>query len=98
MRSWSGLCTRPPNSRWYSGAGIYRSVWLKLRDADFLVTDGIYVSSRRLKGTDTWAAAVDCEVEAGSGAAAGGGPHPFPGLKRPRPAPGSCCPQVWAGC
>ena len=57
-----------PNSRWYSGAGIYRSVWLKLRDADFLVTDGIYVSSRRLKGTDTWAAAVDCEVEAGSGA------------------------------
>ena len=30
-----------PNSRWYSGAGIYRSVWLKTRGDNYLATDGI---------------------------------------------------------
>ena len=30
-----------PNSRWYSGAGIYRSVWLKKVPAVHIVSDGI---------------------------------------------------------
>lgn len=34
-----------PNSRWYSGAGIYRNVWLKTRGASYIETDGIYVTT-----------------------------------------------------
>ena len=30
-----------PNSRWYSGAGIYRSVWLKKVPAVHIASDGI---------------------------------------------------------
>lgn len=36
-----------PNSRWYSGAGIYRSVWLKTVPAVHFVSDGIYVATKR---------------------------------------------------
>ncbi|MCM1027767.1 MAG: DUF4982 domain-containing protein [Roseburia sp.] len=32
-----------PNSRWYSGAGIYRRVWLKVRPACHLTADGVYI-------------------------------------------------------
>ncbi|MER2060628.1 MAG: glycoside hydrolase family 2 TIM barrel-domain containing protein, partial [Niallia sp.] len=35
---------KSPNSRWYSGAGIYRNVWLKTRENNHLVTDGIYIA------------------------------------------------------
>lgn len=34
-----------PNTRWYSGAGIYRNVWLIGKCDTFLVSDGIYVSA-----------------------------------------------------
>lgn len=34
---------RNPNSRWYSGAGIYRDIWIKERPCTHLVTDGTYV-------------------------------------------------------
>ena len=34
-----------PNSRWYSGAGIYRRVWLKKYPDCHLVSDGIYISA-----------------------------------------------------
>ncbi len=33
-----------PNSRWYSGAGIYRNVWLKTCGRVYLPFDGTYVS------------------------------------------------------
>lgn len=36
-----------PNSRWYSGAGIYRNVWLKTVPAVYLASDGIYVATKR---------------------------------------------------
>jgi beta-galactosidase len=36
-----------PNSRWYSGAGIYRNVWLKTRDKNHIVTNGIYISTEQ---------------------------------------------------
>lgn len=35
---------RAPNSRWYSGAGIYRKVWLKEYPECHLTSDGIYIS------------------------------------------------------
>lgn len=33
-----------PNSRWYSGAGIYRNVWLVTKAADHILSDGVYLS------------------------------------------------------
>lgn len=35
-----------PNSRWYSGAGIYRKVWLKYCPSAYLPFDGTYVTTR----------------------------------------------------
>ncbi len=32
-----------PNSRWYSGAGIYRNIYLKVTSPLFLVSDGLYI-------------------------------------------------------
>lgn len=34
-----------PNSRWYSGAGIYRRVWLKTYPDCHLTADGVYISA-----------------------------------------------------
>ncbi len=39
-----------PNSRWYSGAGIYRKVWLKVCPAVYLPLDGTYVTTRKVDG------------------------------------------------
>lgn len=36
---------RAPNSRWYSGAGIYRRVWLREYPDCHLTSDGIYISA-----------------------------------------------------
>lgn len=49
-----------PNSRWYSGAGIYRNVWLKTREANHIVTDGVYISTKQ---TETgWQVEVDTNL------------------------------------
>ncbi len=37
-----------PNSRWYSGAGIYRNVWLKVYPKTYLPLDGTYVHTEYL--------------------------------------------------
>ena len=42
---WVSACYRNPNSRWYSGAGIYRDVWLKVTEPVCIEQDGIYISS-----------------------------------------------------
>lgn len=39
-----------PNSRWYSGAGIYRKVWLKVCPAVYLPLDGTYLTTRKADG------------------------------------------------
>lgn len=57
---------RSPNSRWYSGAGIYRNVWLKTTAPLHLVTDGIYLATR--KEEEGWY--VELETEAINSAAA----------------------------
>ena len=36
-----------PNSRWYSGAGIYRKVWLSTVPKVHLASDGVYISTQR---------------------------------------------------
>jgi beta-galactosidase len=50
-----------PNSRWYSGAGIYRNVWLKTRDRNHIVTDGIYVSTKQKD--NGWQVEVETEMK-----------------------------------
>lgn len=49
-----------PNSRWYSGAGIYRNVWLKTRDCNHIVTDGIYIHT--VQKNDVWRVEIDTDV------------------------------------
>ncbi|WP_110934437.1 glycoside hydrolase family 2 TIM barrel-domain containing protein [Paenibacillus bouchesdurhonensis] len=49
-----------PNSRWYSGAGIYRNVWLKERDNNHIVTDGVYISTKQMDGG--WEVEIDTEL------------------------------------
>ncbi|MCL2718838.1 MAG: DUF4982 domain-containing protein [Lachnospiraceae bacterium] len=50
-----------PNSRWYSGAGIYRDVTLKIKNACHFVTDGIYITT--FKNNGLWDYKVTAEVE-----------------------------------
>lgn len=38
---------RSPNSRWYSGAGIYRNVYLKTLPKTHLITDGVYITTKK---------------------------------------------------
>ncbi|MCL1883125.1 MAG: DUF4982 domain-containing protein [Defluviitaleaceae bacterium] len=52
-----------PNSRWYSGAGIYRDVWLERKNAAHFIPDGIYITP--IKDTINWKVEVDAEVETG---------------------------------
>ncbi|WP_010677918.1 glycoside hydrolase family 2 TIM barrel-domain containing protein [Bacillus timonensis] len=49
-----------PNSRWYSGAGIYRNVWLKVREKNHIVTDGIYISTKQVG--QNWTVEVETEA------------------------------------
>jgi len=51
-----------PCSRWYTGAGIYRDVFLSLKNPTHFVSDGIYITPRKQSNGD-WIVAVDAEVE-----------------------------------
>lgn len=53
-----------PNSRWYSGAGIYRNVWLKTYPDTHLVADGIYIAAREVERA--WHVEVETEIHAGT--------------------------------
>lgn len=60
-----------PNSRWYSGAGIYRNVWLQTGDRAYLVNDGTYVHIEKCEkgfGEPKYLMEIESEV-AGSEAA-----------------------------
>ncbi len=57
-------CLRHPNSRWYSGAGIYRDVWRLDYPDSHLVTDGLYVSAK--EQPDGWRLTAQAETEAAS--------------------------------
>lgn len=49
------------NSRWYSGAGIYRSVWFISCPDRHIAFDGVYVTPVR-QSDDGWAVEVDTEL------------------------------------
>ena len=45
---------RSPNSRWYSGAGIYRSVYLIERESTHIASSGLYITPVKRAASDTW--------------------------------------------
>ena len=49
-----------PNSRWYSGAGIFRNVWLCESPEIRLGNDGIYISTKQENGA--WSVSVTAEL------------------------------------
>lgn len=49
-----------PNSRWYSGAGIYRNIWLKTYPITHLVSDGIYITTKQ--NNDSWNVDITTEI------------------------------------
>lgn len=56
-----------PNTRWYSGAGIYRNVWWKSRNKTHILSDGIYITPVR-EDEKNWRVEIDTEVKAEEGA------------------------------
>ena len=58
-----------PNTRWYSGAGIYRNVWLCSYDRTYIPENGIYVHNE--KCDDGYLMYVSAEVVADNKEAAG---------------------------
>lgn len=53
-------CTyQSPNSRWYSGAGIYRNVYFIEKEATYINNDGVYISTA--KAEDDFNVTVDTE-------------------------------------
>ncbi|MDR2546315.1 MAG: DUF4982 domain-containing protein [Lachnospiraceae bacterium] len=57
------VCHQSPNSRWYSGAGIYRDVTLKVKNDSYFINDGIYISTAKKDGL--WRYDVTAEVASG---------------------------------
>jgi len=49
------------SSRWYTGAGIFRDVWLIIRNSCHFIPDGIYISTVYNNGK--WALEIDAEIE-----------------------------------
>ncbi len=51
---------RCPNSRWYSGAGIYRNVWININESTYIPENGVYIHCDKTK--DGYCLSVDTEV------------------------------------
>lgn len=51
-----------PNSRWYSGAGIYRNVWFITKPVSHIVSDGVYISTGD-QGDGLWSIDVSTETD-----------------------------------
>ena len=49
-----------PNTRWYSGAGIYRNVWLNIQNQTRIYNDGVYISAK--KSGDSWELRAETEI------------------------------------
>lgn len=54
-----------PNSRWYSGAGIYRNVWVSYVPEVHIASDGVYVTT--VEKEDGYELLVDTEIDWGAG-------------------------------
>lgn len=54
-----------PNSRWYSGAGIYRNVWLRHTNKLHINENGVYISCRKYDENNKWIVIIETESTAG---------------------------------
>ncbi len=54
-----------PNSRWYSGAGIYRNVYLRKTDRLHIAENGVYISSRKYGDSNKWIVIIETESSGG---------------------------------
>ena len=54
-----------PNSRWYSGAGIYRSVFLRHTDKLHINENGVYISARKYDDNNKWIVIIETESSGG---------------------------------
>lgn len=50
-----------PNSRWYSGAGIYRNVWIRVCSSVYMPWDGTYISTK--SNGDDYIMEIETEIE-----------------------------------
>lgn len=41
------ICHREPNSRWYSGAGIFRNVSISVHESAYICSDSVYFSAKK---------------------------------------------------
>ena len=53
---------RSPNTRWYSGAGIYRDVYIHGYKESYIPLDGVYFHTVK-EDADHYAIEIDCECE-----------------------------------
>lgn len=53
---------REPNTRWYSGAGIFRDVFFKEREFVHFASDGIYITEKKTDD-EKWSVEIDSEIE-----------------------------------
>lgn len=51
---------RSPNSRWYSGSGIFRDVFLSVLPEDHMIPDSLYISEKETEGE--WTLNVSAEL------------------------------------
>ncbi len=56
-----GVCFLSPNSRWYSGAGIYRNVWFQTTEKTYLPQNAVYVSSKK-QDDDSFLIRIETEI------------------------------------
>ncbi|MBP3854959.1 MAG: DUF4982 domain-containing protein [Ruminiclostridium sp.] len=54
-----------PNSRWYSGAGIYRNVVLRHTNKLHIKENGVYISSRKYDENNKWIVIIETESSGG---------------------------------
>ncbi len=55
---------RAPNSRWYSGAGIYRNIYIIEHEGAYIKSDGVYFSARKTDG-ENWEVKLSTETVGG---------------------------------
>ncbi len=55
------VCHRAPNTRWYSGAGIFRNVYLYTHKGAYITSDGVYFSAKRNED-NSWNVKISAET------------------------------------
>ena len=49
-----------PNSRWYTGGGIYRNIWLTRVPRVHIASNGVYISTKKVD--NLWKIEIECEI------------------------------------